>query len=257
MGLPIALSLVVVTLVALIYSSWIIGVRYALLRTGGPEADRVAIRALRIVLGGFLLVTAVAGMRGFWLEGGEAPSRLLAFATLSAIAALFIVASPWRVARLLDEIPEPWLVYSMAFRAVATGVVAYIAAQVGGLRSDLVLIAIVDIGLGVSALALGKIVSRRPRVQLEAMWSVLGLLTWCALAGYYVRLLLFGTDAAFVLRTFPYLWLPVFVFPHGLALHVLLIRKIRASYSSSASPLATSSRSSGSFGSTRNSQPSP
>jgi hypothetical protein len=249
----LAIGFVVVTLVALIYSSWIIGFRYALVRRGNVG---VRVQTLRLVLGGFLLVTAMAGIRGWFLEDGGTPIRLYVLSGLALIVAL-VVAIRDQASHWLGEIPESWLVYAMVFRIAATAVVAFIATRVGGFWPDLVMIATADIALGISSIALGKFVEKRHSIQLESAWSVLGLITWCALGGYYARLMSYDSSAALVLRVFPAIWLPVFVFPHGLALHVMLIRKIRQVQSSAASPDETSSRSSGLFGSTRNSQPSP
>lgn len=218
------LSFGFIALVAVLYSVVVIGVVYGRNRAG--DDSQLPVYILRFCFGGFLLVTGLLALQGSF-SSLNAFAPLLPIVSVVALIGVGIFATTSKVAEWLVFIPQSWLVALQVFRVfvevilfgLAKTLLIPLAMTFGGRNYDIL------IGFSAPLLALylhknegapGK--TRAPLL----IWNFLGLasLTQALLTGLVMRPLALGI--------FPFVWIPSFIVPFGVLLHILSLRKLKA-----------------------------
>jgi len=237
MTAPAYLSILVLGTSIVMIAATLFGLHLALVRAGWPADERAAVvRTAAVLLIGWFAVALALATLGVY-EG--APDRLptIPFGIFVpiAIGALLI----WRsrtVARMIDAVPQHWLIGTHVTRALgATFLVLYAAGLMPGLFA-------VPAGLGdLAVVALAPIVAyasaRDPQASAGAVvaWNVLGLGDFLVAIGSG-----FATGpsslqmAAFdnpntLIAAFPLVLIPVYLVPLWTILHIASLAKVRRS----------------------------
>lgn len=160
------------------------------------------------------------------------PPRIL-IAPLGCFMAIIILATSKSFSRFLQKIPLYWLIYIQGFRVVME-LVLYHLAESGVIHQRMTFTGSnFDILAGISAFIVGWMVQQNKI-------SKAGLITWniicvgllvnivviAALSTPYPFSIFKDEPVNTVIFYFPFVWLPGFVAPYALAMHVFAIKKI-------------------------------
>jgi hypothetical protein len=230
---PGTLSLSFIALVAILYSLLILGATYAEGRSRIGETRWSPVFVLRIAVGGWILLTGLLGGQGFFLDFGGVPPRV-ALSALLACVAFLIFAFSATVKRWLTQLPQVALIATQSFRIVVEVQLFYLARTVylpklmtfEGRNYDIV----VGLSAPLMAIFAAKMGEAKARVAL-IVWNVLGLL----ILANTVATALFSAPTPFrkffeepantAIGYFPFNWLPAFVVPFAVFLHLISLRK--------------------------------
>ena len=226
-----------IVLIAVLYSTLVIGITYAEAKLG--SRSRLPIYVVRIVVGGFILVTGLSGMSGFFTDFASMPPKIF-LGVAPAFIGMLVLAFHRRMGEWLRVIPHWWILALQSFRLIVEIQLHYLAK--GPLFPKMMTFegANFDILVGVTA-PLVAFISKRagdesndPKTRkLIFMWNVFGLLL---LTNVVSRGILAMPTQFQVLMTeppnsalgyFPYIWLPMFAVPFAYFLHILSLRKLR------------------------------
>lgn len=229
---PLALSFLLLT--AILYSSLILGAVWANKRVNPPKAQW-SVRLLRFAVGGFLLFVGMASLDGFFLDKESVPPKLV-FGIVPALAGVLLLTFHPLILKWIREIPQRWLIGLQTFRLFVE-VQLYFLAQ-AGLISKLMTFEgrNFDILIGVTAPFAAWYVHRKHRQNQGAplfvvAWNVVGLvlLVNVAVHGFLmfpsVGVIADGSPGSYGLASFPYVWLPTFMVPLALLLHILSLKR--------------------------------
>jgi hypothetical protein len=215
------------------------GVTLAGLGAGLHRAGFSADRRLRIVrLSGAALATwflflAMSAVSGLYLEA-RAP-RFLLYAVPALLAAVLLGRAGW-VRAAVDAMPLWWIPALQTLR-VGGGSSLFAAWAIGLAPWGLVLPAgIGDIAVGLAAAAVAVALARRIRGARTAalVWNILGLLDILHTLFRAVtsapgpQRLYFEEPATLIPLVYPFVFLPGFVVPLTILLHLLSLRQLRA-----------------------------
>jgi hypothetical protein len=218
------------------YSLLVMGVLVAEGRAG--DSSRLPIYVLRICVGGFLLVTGLLSLQGFFLEFGTMPPRILVFVAIAFVSVVTFVFHSG-VGRWLRHTPQSWLIAAQTFRLPLEIQLFYLAQT--PLLPKLMTFQgrNYDILIGLTAPLLAFLVWRsekkgRPRGYrpVVVVWNVLGIVLVANVALHGVLSTPTPMQRIFVdppntlMGHFPFIWLPVFLVPSAFLYHFLSLRKI-------------------------------
>lgn len=234
--IPAVLGFSFIALVAILYSFLIVGATWANNRIG--KGNRWPILTLRVAIGGFLLLTGLLAMRGVFLDFSSMPPKILFPILVAFIGCLSLAYGP-RVGRWLREISQTWLIGLQSFRIIVE-IQLYFLAQTSFFPKMMTFEGKnLDIIAGVTAPVVAWYVHQQLRTgrsnqtkKIVIAWNILGLV----LLANVVTRGLFSAPTPFqqifvdppntAIGHFPFIWLPTFVVPFALFLHLLSLRKV-------------------------------
>jgi hypothetical protein len=222
----------------------LVGTHRALARANWKEGEReYAFRVVSIILvGWFLLATALV-----WFEAYRA--ALDGFPTIQyglfipIIIGLVLISRHGIVARVIDAIPQSWIVGVQVYRALGViFLVLYFAGELPGLFA--LPAGIGDVAVGLSAPAVAAHYARNPEAngRAVAIWNIVGIadLAIAITTGFLTspsQLQIYAFDAPNeLIAAFPLALIPVFLVPLSIVLHVASLMKLYSE--ASASPAA-------------------
>jgi hypothetical protein len=234
---PLSLSFLLLT--ALLYSALIMGAVWANNRVN-PNGQW-SVRALRFCAGGFLLLVGLMGLDGFFREPGEMLPHF-AMAVVPALLGVALLSFHPFTLKWIRELPQRWLIGTQVFRLIVA-IQLFFLARAGIISEKLTFTSVnFDILIGLSAPIVAWYVHRKHKhdqgaPKLVVTWNVIGLLS---LFHFYFNIAFNGLDLfsalltkieetpvekALGLASFPYVWLPTFMVPLALLLHILSLRR--------------------------------
>jgi len=178
----------------------------------------------------------ISGMN-FFHDFVSMPPRLIV-APLGCLIAIFILTFSKSFSGFLKKVPMHWLIYIQSFRIVME-LILYMLAQSGVIHERMTFAGRnFDILAGISALIIGYMVQK-------GKLSRTGLITWnlacillllniviiAALSTPYPFSIFKDEPVNTAVFYFPFIWLPGFVAPFALAMHVFTLKKVSDSKS--------------------------
>ena len=226
--------------IAMVLAS-LVGTHRALARANWEEGERKrAFRVVSIILvGWFLLATALV-----WLETYRA--ALDRFPTIQyglfipIIVGLVLISRPGIVARVIDAIPQSWIVGAQVYRALGfIFIVLYFTGELPGLFA--LPAGIGDVAVGLAAPVVAARYARNPEANGRAVviWNVVGIadLAVAITTGFLTSpstLQLYAFDVPNeLIAAFPLALIPVFLVPLSIVLHIASLMKLRREASAS------------------------
>ena len=160
------------------------------------------------------------------------PPRLL-IAPFPCLIAIILLASSKKFTELLRKIPLHWLIYIQSFR-ILMEIILYMLADNGVIHERLSFAGSnFDILAGISALLIGWLVQKnkinRPSLITWNIACILLLMTivfMAILSTPYPFSIFKDEPVNTVVFYYPFIWLPGFVAPFALAMHVFTLQKI-------------------------------
>jgi hypothetical protein len=235
MIVPAYLSYYVLTGAIGAIAAILFGLRGALRNAHWTTYDRTAtIRAAAItVIGWFLLAIALGSADAFRAAADRIPTIQYGILVPILIGVLLIWRSP-RVARIIDAVPQHWLIGVQFYRALgAIFLILYAAGKMPGLFAWPA--GLGDVLVGVLALGVAIAYRRGPgeNVNLVSVWNLFGLadLVVAVTAGFLTSpsaFQLFAFDLPNeLISQFPLVLIPVFLVPLSVLLHLASLAKLR------------------------------
>lgn len=190
--------------------------------------------ALRVFLALFFWLTflkVISGME-FFHDYTALPPRLM-IAPLPCLIAILILAVSNKFYEFLRKIPLHWLIYLQSFR-ILMEIILYMLAKHGVIHERLSFAGRnFDILAGISALLIGWMVQKN---KISRPWLITWNIACILLLMNIVLMAILSTPYSFsifkdepvntVVFYYPFIWLPGFVAPFALALHIFTLRKI-------------------------------
>jgi hypothetical protein len=228
------LSISFIILVAFLYSALIMGALW-----GNNRVDRNArwsVRLLRFIVGGFLLVTGLLALDGFFLDFSSMPPKVFLAVAPALIGTLILGLHPL-TAKWIKNLSQAWLIGMQSFRIVVE-IQLYCLAMTPLLpkimtfegRNFDVVTGLIAIPVAIYCRHIRKRQGRIPRGLIVA-FNVTGL----ALLANVMTIGILSAPTQFqqvhvepantAIGHFPFIWLPAFVVPMALLLHILSLRK--------------------------------
>jgi hypothetical protein len=238
-NLSSVLNLSFILLVAVLYSGLIAGVTYASKRAG--QTSPIPLYILRVLCGGFLLVTGLLALRGFFRDFSTIPPRpMILF--IVGFTGMCILANRAQAMKWLAQIPQSWIILAQSFR-IFVEILFFFLAKAALFPQIMTFEGRnFDILIGLSAPILGHFVDRADKAgkgakfyKLIFAWNIVGLLLvsnalMTALLSAPTPIQRFFVEPSTALvGHFPYIWLPAFVVPYAYLLHMLSLRKLLSS----------------------------
>jgi hypothetical protein len=211
------------------------GLRIALRNAGWATHDRTVTARIATVtvIGWFLLATALASADAYRAAADRIPTIQYGILIPVLIGGLLIWRSP-RVARIIDAVPQHWLVGVQLYRTLGLiFLILYAAGKMPGLFAWPA--GFGDVLAGVLAPIVAIAYRRGPRenADLVAAWNLFGLadLVVAVTAGFLTSpsaFQLFAFDLPNELVSqFPLVLIPVFLVPLSFLLHLASLSKLR------------------------------
>jgi hypothetical protein len=226
----IALILIVLGILSML----LYGLRYAL---GGLRIGKAKRRTLiRFTIAGLILwltILALVVASGYFEEGKEMPFRLLT-AVLPPVIVIIVLLFSKKLRLVLLMIPSSWLIYAQTFR-ILTELTYWLGYRGGYIPPQMTFEWLnYDIIVGVTAPMAGYVFFGRGRFhRFQAVyWNIFGialLLNTMVIAIFSMpsSLRVFFTDVNSSFMTkFPFIWIPGFVVPFALALHLFSLKQL-------------------------------
>lgn len=226
----------------------LVGLRIALTRTGWSARERNStIATTGAVLAGWLAVTGGLAWLGAY-QGAANGVPTIQFGIFAPI--LIGLLLYWRVpsvARLIEAVPQQWLVGVQLYRVLgAVFVVLFAAGELPGLFA--LPAGLGDLAVGLLAPLIARSWVRRPRESAGAVWSwnTLGLadLAVALATGFATSPSPFQIAAVAnpndLISAFPLVLIPVFLVPLSVLLHLASLAKLRRSAAEAGCPINAS-----------------
>lgn len=227
-------QLVFILIVLGLLSMLLYGLRYALrgLRIG-EKKRRTLIGFTMAGLGLWLAILGLMALSGFFASGKEMPLRL-AVAILPPLIVVVVLLFSKKLRLVLLLIPSSWLIYAQSFR-ILTELAYWIGFRGGYVPPQMTFEWLnYDIIVGVTAPMAGYVFFGRGRFhRFQAVyWNVFGialLLNTMVIAIFSMpssfRVFMTHIDSSF-LTQFPFIWIPGFVVPVAVALHLFSLKQL-------------------------------
>ena len=213
------------------------GLNRALADAAWPAAERT--RAFRvsafILLGWLALSIALAAMGVYHVEGNALPT--IQFGIVPPILiGIFLIWRSEAVARIIDAVPQPWLVGVQLYRALGViFLILYASGRLPGLFTWPA--GVGDIAVGLLAPVVGFAYARAPNTSggLVRAWNVFGILDLAVAVGTG-----FMTAPSLIqpiqvepnsdlMTVLPMVLIPVFLVPLSIVLHLASLAKLHRS----------------------------
>lgn len=213
----------------------LLGLHRALTKANWTPPERgAAVRVSALVLTGWFVATAVLAWLGAYQGGADRiPTIQFGILVPILIGALLIWRSP-AVSRIIDAVPQQWLVGVQLYRVL--GFVFVVLWAAGGLPGLFALPAgLGDLAVGLLAPIVAWAFARQPAERAGAVraWNVFGItdLVVALATGFMTApspLQLFAFDAPNdLIDRFPLVLIPVFLVPLSIVLHIASLTKLR------------------------------
>lgn len=198
-----------------------------------PAKKKHAIMTAAFLLFGWLIISAGISFSGTLLDFTVTPPRMLLI-LIPAVLAIIYISSSSRVNSLLDVIPPEWLVYIQSFRILmefllwimfAAGVIP-VQMTFEGLNYDILA------GLSAPLIAYYALSSNKWPQIVALLWNFAGFLlvlniTIISILSVPGPLRQFTNEPAnTMVAYFPFVWIPAFIVPFAVLMHVLSIKQL-------------------------------
>lgn len=195
------------------------------------EDRKITLRVFLSLFFWLLFLKTISGM-AFLHNYQSMPPRLM-IAPLPCLIAIIVLASSKSFAQLLRRIPMHWLIYIQCYR-IFVELILYSLAENGIIHHRMTFAgANFDILAGISALLIGWMVQKKKLSPNGLIaWNVAGILLLLNIVGIailstpYPISIFHDEPVNTVIFYFPFIWLPGFVAPFALAMHVFAIKKV-------------------------------
>ncbi len=194
------------------------------------EERKIAMKTFIIIFFWLSFLKIISGMN-FMHNYSSMPPRLM-IAPLGCFIAIIVLAASKKFSGFLKNVPMHWLIYIQSFRIVME-VVLYQLAQHGIIHERMTFAGSnFDILTGITAIPMGYLVQRN-KISKNGLlaWNIFGIVLLLNI----VSIALLSTPYPFsifkdapvntIVFYFPFIWLPGFVAPFALAMHVFSIKK--------------------------------
>lgn len=195
------------------------------------EKKTTALRVFLVVFFWLSFLKIISGME-FFHDYSSLPPRLM-IAPFTCLVAIILLASSKSFSEFLRKVPLHWLVYIQSFR-IFMEIILYMLAENGVIHQRLTFAGLnFDILAGITALIIGYMVQRNiiSRAMLIA-WNVaciillMNIVIMAVLSTPYPFSVFRDEPVNTVVFFYPFIWLPGFVAPYALAMHVFTLKKI-------------------------------
>ncbi|MGE3802782.1 MAG: hypothetical protein AB7H80_17335 [Candidatus Kapaibacterium sp.] len=203
-------------------------------RAAGEEGKRKVVLRTALLLLGWLLLTAILASRGFLDDFSSVPPRFIVVFLPAFIAMIFLsVRQP--VLSLIGRGPVAWLVGIQVFRLFLELILHTLYSR-GIIPQQMTFEGLnFDIITGITAPIVAWLLHRNApsAVRIAQIWNAMGLLLVLniliiSLLSAPVPFQVFTEEPANrVVAEFPFVWLPAFVVPCAILLHIWSLRLLR------------------------------
>ncbi len=229
----IAQILIVLLSFSLIYF-FIRGQRYALNRLGyAPSKKRQLLYFTAAGLLCWLGILGTLSFTGFFNDFDSIPPKIFLAVLPTVILTITLVLSK-SFFRLLAQIPPAWLVYIQSFRIIVE-IVLWLGLLGGFVPFQMTFEGFnLDIVLGITALMAGYVFFARGRFRrMETfIWNIFGIVLLINIVFISVVStpsifrIFFNEPANTFIAYFPFIWIPGFIVPFALAMHLFSIKQV-------------------------------
>lgn len=194
-------------------------------------------RMLKLISLGFalwLLITMVLSVGGYYENFRYLPPRIFLFGILPPLVISLVLIFSKSFVNILRHIPPSWLIKVQSFRIVMELMLwlAYIGML---LPFQMTFVGFnLDIVAGITALFAGRVFYRKRRFfkPETVIWNVFGILLLINVV--FVAVISTPTDyrvflnepSTAIIASFPFIWIPTFIVPFALAMHIFSIRQV-------------------------------
>ncbi len=193
----------------------------------------LSLRPLNLGIASWLLFSTVLGYYGFFENFERIPPRIGMFALIQIIAVIYLVFFS-QYAETLGKLSSENIYALQSFRIPVEFLLTFLMAEKLLPREMTWAGWNFDIVTGVTALVMSYLAyKKRLTRNLELVWNVmgLGLVLWVVFVGVFsapTPLRLFETEPPnFIVGYFPFHFLPQFLVPLAIALHLIVLRRLR------------------------------
>ena len=193
----------------------------------------LSLRPLNLGIASWLLFSAVLAYFGFFENFERIPPRIAMFAGIQTIALVYLVFFS-RFAGALSRLSSESIYALQSFRFPVEILLTFLMAEKLLPREMTWAGWNFDIVTGITALVMSYLAyKKRLTRKLELVWNLmgLGLVLWVAFVGMLsapTPLRLFETEPPnFIVGYFPFHFLPQFLVPLAIALHLIVLRRLR------------------------------
>ena len=237
MSIPAYLPYLVFATTAATVITILYGLNRALANTAWPAAERTrAFRVSAVVLLGWLALAIVLAAMGVYHVEGDALPTIQFGIVPPILIGIFLIWRSDAVARLLDAVPQEWLVGVQLYRAAGViFLILYAAGQLPGMFAWPA--GVGDIAIGLLAPVVGIAYARAPSTAggLVRAWNVFGILDLVAAVttGFMTAPSAFQPiqiePNSALMTVLPMVLIPVFLVPLSIVLHVASLAKLHRS----------------------------
>lgn len=231
---PFYVTLLVLAVVGGLLYSIYYAQNYALTKLGlDAKKKKISIGVTFVLLLLWLAVSAAIAFNGTLHDFTSTPPKLM-LVIIPPVLAIIYLSSSERVNRMLEVIPQSWLVYIQSFRILVEAAlwllfirnIIPVQMTFEGLNYDVL--------IGLSALLIGYYslsAKKWPRIA-AVLWNIAGLLM---VTNIFIIALLstpgplrqfFNEPANTIVAYFPFVWLPAFIVPYAYLMHIISIKQI-------------------------------
>lgn len=214
-------------------SNYILRRAYLAMRADMGQQKRM-LRLVSLGVGIWLLLTAVLAVGGYYSNFQYLPPRIFLFGILPPLIITIVLLCSKKFTDILRVIPPNWLIKAQSFR-IYMELMLWIAFIGDLLPFQMTFQGFnMDIIVGITALFAGKVFFRKGRFfkPETVIWNVFGILLLINI----VFITTVSTPADFrifmnepssaIIATFPFIWIPTFIVPYALAMHLFSIKQV-------------------------------
>jgi hypothetical protein len=237
-GIPFYLNviLILVTIFLFIFSVYVINRAFIMYNVeAGKKNLYTGISAFIVI--GWLITASIISFRGTLLDFASTPPKMMVIIVPPVLAASYLCSSV-RVNNLLKVTPASWLIYMQSFRILIEIIlwqlyrIGIIPVQMSfeGYNYDILT------GLSAPLIAYYFFTEKKWPKIVPLMWNYAGLLLILNIA--FVAFVstptpfrqFFNEPANTLPAFFPFVWLPAFIVPLAVTVHILSIKQIMRYY---------------------------
>jgi len=194
-------------------------------------------KMLQLVAAGFafwLLITALLSVGGYYSNFKYLPPRVFLFGLFPPLLLAIILCFSKSFINILRQVPAAWLIKVQSFRIVME-LMLFLAFLGDLFPFQMTFYGFnMDIIAGITALFAGRVFFRKGRIFKPevVIWNVFGVL----LLVNIVFVTVISTPSIFrvfmnepssaLIASFPFIWIPTFIVPYALAMHIFSIRQV-------------------------------
>jgi len=182
----------------------------------------------------WLLLTAALSIGGYYMNFKYFPPRVFVLGIFPPLVLTIVLCFSKAFTEILQRVPPVWLIKMQSFR-IAMEVMLWVAFLGDLLPFQMTFQGFnMDIIAGITALFAGNIFFRKGRFfKIETViWNIFGIFLLINI----VFITTISTPAPFrifmnepssaIIASFPFIWIPTFIVPYALALHIFSIRQV-------------------------------